>query len=131
MKRCPTCKNKRFLVRDDGKSLYQCPKCNINGKYKPIEITVCSGCGKPYTEDDAKVIGVKYHDCGCPAGTANQLIEQNDPISTEERLVATLRSIFSDIKKISKKPNFSEASVDRIDGNFRIKINISKIRNIE
>jgi len=31
-------------------------------------ITACGGCGKPYDPEGAKAEGVKYHDCGCPAG---------------------------------------------------------------
>lgn len=63
MKKCPACKNFRFVIFDDKPQL--CKTCNKNGKYKLKEIEVCLGCGKenPCPSD-------------CPAGTGKTLIVQ-------------------------------------------------------
>jgi hypothetical protein len=74
--KCSVCKNKRFVIIEDNP--VPCKKCNSDKKFKLKEVTRCLGCGKPYTEIDAELLGVPYRDCGCPAGTCKTLLVQEE-----------------------------------------------------
>lgn len=63
MKDCQKCENYRWLIEND--KLIPCRYCNHSGVYEAKTITICLGCG----------CDIMKRDCGCPAGTQQQLLK--------------------------------------------------------